>query len=144
MQTLNYSSNNFHAFIILVPWEINIWEQEKVFSVFLLSITKDRLRKSMHLDSRYAYTNYKYVKFCDSAVVRSRDGVVVKVLDSQLQYTLHSMWPGFNSVLVLYVGTVYCWFSPCWAELNHLALSTSCSEDLSPASLVFLPPHGMI
>lgn len=56
--------------------------------MFLLSITKDRLRKSMHLDSRYAYTNYKYVKFCDSAVVRSRDGVVVKVLDSQLQYTV--------------------------------------------------------
>ena len=68
--------------------------------MFLLSITKDRLRKSMHLDSRYAYTNYKYVKFCDSAVLRSRDGAVVKVLDSQLQYTLYSMWPGFNSDLV--------------------------------------------
>lgn len=54
MRTVN-AFNNFYAFIILVPWEINIWEQEKVFSVFSLSTTRDHLRKSMHLDSRYAY-----------------------------------------------------------------------------------------
>ena len=70
----------------------------------------------MHLDSRYAYTNYKYVKFCDSAVLRSRDGAVVKVLDSQLQYTLYSMWPGFNSVLVLY--GVQCILGSLLAELS--------------------------
>lgn len=82
--------------------------------MFLLSITKDRLRKSMHLDSRYAYTNYKYVKFCDSAVVRSRDGAVVKVLDSQLQYTVC----GLGSILSWCCMWVQCIVGSLLAELS--------------------------